>query len=312
MEQPGGERSPKDAAVLALAVERQRRQSAKHTEPDAEHLALGAPRLAAEVGHCRERHERVGDQHQPKRPATVESRNELEPDEHAEADHGRPASEPDRVVGRVAARESQPPPERAQQAVERREWIDPRPRRPDQGAHQSQPDPTVGPQEERRDVAVARAADESLRDDPQPPEQSDRAEQHPQPAWHGARRHECPCWRRRRRVAQHDESERHRHCQGGTGDVGDQRQGRLITLGHLVGQHDRGQCQQQPGRHEGDAEPESNGQAPSRTVHGATLAAAALTRRDGGSQRARRHRRARHRPSARARHRRRPIHGPCR
>ena len=90
---PRAERTSTHLAVLRLAGERERRQAAQEPEPDAEDLGVGAPLLAAEVGHPGEGHERVRDEEQAERTAAVDARDELEPDDDREA-RQRPATSP--------------------------------------------------------------------------------------------------------------------------------------------------------------------------------------------------------------------------
>ncbi|MGI8929639.1 MAG: hypothetical protein ACR2H0_09300 [Candidatus Limnocylindrales bacterium] len=71
--------------------------------------------------------------------------------------------------------------------MKRREGVDPCPRGPEQCADESHPDPAVLPEEERRDIAISGAAEQRLRDDPDPRHDADGREQRAQPAWQRSR-----------------------------------------------------------------------------------------------------------------------------
>ena len=111
-QQPICERPTNDAVVtrvqLVLIGEGERGQPAQNLEPHAERLAVGKPRLSAEVGHRGDADERVGDKEQAKRLTALNAEHELEPDDDDEADERRPAAEPIRVLGGLAAVDAEP------------------------------------------------------------------------------------------------------------------------------------------------------------------------------------------------------------
>ena len=118
---------------------------------------------------------RVADEDDEQRRGAGED-HELEPDEEREPDRRRPAAEPLRVVGDRPALDAEPAQDRGAEVVERRERIEEVPGRSDDRADDRQPDPAVDPQEERRDVGVARVAGDALGDDPDPAEEADGPE----------------------------------------------------------------------------------------------------------------------------------------
>ena len=141
---------------------------------------MRAPLVAPELGHHREREGRVADEDDEERGGSGLD-HELQPDEEGEPDDRRPAAEARRVVGGLPAPDVQPAQERGAQVVEGRERVEEVPGRPDDGGDDGQPDPAVDPQEERRDVAVARPAGDPLGDDPGPADEPDGAEPVPKP-----------------------------------------------------------------------------------------------------------------------------------
>ena len=65
-------------------------------------------------------------------------------------------------------RDAEPPEDGRTEVVERRERVEEVPGRPDERRDDGQADPAVDPQEQRRDVARGRTADDALGDDPEP------------------------------------------------------------------------------------------------------------------------------------------------
>ena len=197
--------------ALAAADRGERREPADQAEPDREHLAVASPGVPPELGHRQDGHHGVRDEHDPEGPTTARGgHRQLEPDEHGEADDGRPAPEPLRVGRRRGAGQADPAQRPGAQPVERRERIEPGPGRSDEGRHEGQPDPAVGPQEERGDVALRRTAeDDRADDDPDPGQQADAG----QPDAEGRRDPDGPilpegCRLGRRAAAQDHDGER--------------------------------------------------------------------------------------------------------
>jgi len=211
-------------AIVAVG-ERERRQSPDQPEPDREDLAVAAPWLAAELGHRDQGDHRVADEDDPETLAAPGRRDrQLEPDHDTEADDGRPAAHPVRVRCRSTARQPEPGHPAGGQAVERAEWVKPRPDRTDERRGQGKTDPAVRPQEERRDIALGVSAeDDRLDDDPGPGEEADdrdRPTNEPGNADRPVRRHgrggEIGIRAFRRPVATR-EQDRERHADGECG-----------------------------------------------------------------------------------------------
>ena len=81
------------------------REPVQRPEPDRERLARGEPLVAAELRHQGERQHRVPDEHHGQRPVAGD-RDELEPDEEHEPDHGRPHPDGGRELGDAPSRGS--------------------------------------------------------------------------------------------------------------------------------------------------------------------------------------------------------------
>ena len=160
-------------------------EAAEGPEPDREGLAVRPPFVAPELGHHRQGQRGVPDQHDEQRRGAGED-DELEPDVEREADDGRPATETLGVVGDRPALDTEPAQDPGADVVEGRERIEEVPGRSDQRADDRQSDPAVDPQEERRDVSVARVPGDPLGDDPDPADQSQRPQRVAQPRrWQG-------------------------------------------------------------------------------------------------------------------------------
>ena len=173
LEEPAAERAPVDAALLVDQPEPG--EPAEEPEPDREGLASRAPLVAPELGHHRERVGGVPDEdHEQQGRARLH--DELQPDEDGEPDRARPASEPLRVVGRCPALDVGSRQDPGRHVVDRRERVEEVPGRADDRADDGQADPAVVPQEEGRDLPVARPAGDPLADDPQPADQPDDAQ----------------------------------------------------------------------------------------------------------------------------------------
>ena len=170
LEQPAPERAPVDAALLVHQPEPG--EPAEEPEPDRERLAVRAPLVAPELGHHREREGGVADEDDEQESTGPPGTTSSSQTKTANPIVARPATEPLRVVGRRPALDVGRARIQARQVVDRRERVEEVPGRADDRADDGQADPAVDPQEERRDVAVARPAGDPLGDDPQP---ADRA-----------------------------------------------------------------------------------------------------------------------------------------
>ena len=165
-----GRTSPSSSTRRQCARRPRRRNQTVNVSPSR------APFVAAELGHHRQGERGVADEHdeQGRRTRLVD---EFEPDEAQEPDRRRPPTETGRVVGRRPALHAETGQDRGADVMERRERVEEVPDRAEDRAHDRHPDPAIDPQEEGRDVAVARAAGDPLGDDPAPSDQADR----PQP-----------------------------------------------------------------------------------------------------------------------------------
>ena len=168
--------------------------------------------------------------------------DELQPDEHGEPDRPRPASEPLGVVGGGPALDVGSRQDPGRHVVDRRERVEEVPGRADDRADDGQADPAVVPQEEGRDLPVARPAGDPLADDPQPADQPDGAQPEPQP---GRRQRPRRGEVRRRRPDVADDDERERQCHGrrGADDVDRERQPARVGRVQGMGRDRRGQDQ---------------------------------------------------------------------
>ncbi len=128
-----------------------------------------------------------------------------------------------RVVGEVPRLDPEAADDPGHQVVERRERVEEVPDRPDEGRQHGDADPAVDPQEQRRHVADALAADDALGDDPGPADEPDRAQAEPD----GGRRQMAGVGQVRALgadVADEDEDERQRDGRRGPDEVDGQRQ----------------------------------------------------------------------------------------
>ena len=183
-------------------------EPAEQPEPDRERLAVRAPLVAPELGHHRQRERGVADEddEQRRRPglrgrarARRRRRSRWPPASGRARPGSRPASQP-------------ATPSRRRTAAPRSWSVENGSRKcqtgPTSAQTHRQADPAVDPQEERRDVAVARAADDALGDDPDPADEPERPERvaEPRPAAGDPRPVEVG--RRRADVADEHEDER--------------------------------------------------------------------------------------------------------
>ena len=246
---PLAERPADDPPVLV--DEAIRGELAEEPEPDAEHVALRAPFVAPELGHHRQAQDGVADDddEQHARPGIED---ELEPDHDDEADRGRPAPERGRVLGQLPRSDAQPGDDPGQGVMDGRERVEEVPDRPDDGRQHGQQDPAVDPQEERRHVAGALAADDALGDDPGPADDAERArspmriDRRRQMAGRGQVRAV------RADVADEDEQERQRDRRRGAGHVHGQGQAARVRRVEGVGEDRGGQEQGEQARRRAD------------------------------------------------------------
>src|SRR4051794_4289247 len=142
-------------------------EAAEKAEPDRERLTLRPPLVAPELGHHRDRQRRVSDEHDEQDRRTGLD-DELEPDEEREACRRRPAADRGGIGGDIPALDVQGAQDGGADVVDRRERVEEVPRGPDDRAHDREPDPAINPQEQGRNVSVARPAGDALSDDPRP------------------------------------------------------------------------------------------------------------------------------------------------
>ena len=253
IQEAGPERPAAHDPRLGRSDERERGDPAEQPEPDREDLPVGPPGVAAVLGHPDERDRGVGGEPGDERPPPGASRHdELEPDDRGEAGDGRPATQARRVRRRRPAAEPQPTQERGTGVVQGAERVEPRPGGSDERRHEGEADPPVRPQEQARDVGLARPAHEALGEEPGDRHQAEDPEGRTQEARNGA--HAVLGRSEGRDVAQEDDGEREGDGRGRPGEVDGQRDRRLERARQLVAKGGSGEGEQdgscRPGRTE--------------------------------------------------------------
>ena len=266
-QEPGRERPPLDArrvdrVVLGLLVvvggarrrdDAERREPVEGAEPDGERLALGAPLVAAELGHERERQQRVPDEHDRQRRG-ADHGHELEPHEEDEPRDRGPRADARGQLGERPASDADRAQQPGEDVVERRERVEPLPDREQQRGHERDPDPAEHPQEQRRDAAS---------DDPPASACATIHSQPTRPIARRTRRRIAGTWTMPpvrdlgdAHVAGEDERERERDRGRGPHEVDGERQRALVDGRQAVGGGDR-----RPGEQGADAERGAGGAA---------------------------------------------------
>src|SRR3954469_21718563 len=118
-----------EQAVLRLTDVGQWRESTQQPEPDAERLAVTAPRGLAVLRHSDQRHDGVADHRECEQLTAVGVDDELEPDEEAEADEGRPRSKLLRPRPGLEPGDAKPAEQRGAEGVQGAERLDRAPQR---------------------------------------------------------------------------------------------------------------------------------------------------------------------------------------
>ena len=157
--------------------ERARSEASDEPEPDGEDLAMLAPGALPVLGHHRKGVDGVAANHEGERPRASPERDELEPDDGAKADDGRPSSEARRVGSRGHGWHADRPEHSCPECVEGREGVEPCPDREDECRDQGDPDPPVDPGEEPRDLGIGLATEDGLDHDPGPADDADRTQE---------------------------------------------------------------------------------------------------------------------------------------
>ena len=223
-------------------------EPAEEAEPDRERLAVRAPFVAPELGHHRERERRVADEHDEQRRRR--RRRSRARARRRTRTRWRPASD------RAAPGSRRVPSPRC---PSRRRTAAPRSCRVENGSRKCQTgpmsaqmhghaDPAVDPQEQGRDVGVARAAGDALGDDPDPAEEPDGPERVAEPGRRQRARRPIEVRRGRPHVADDDEDERQGDGRGGPDEVDGQRQPARVGRVERVRRDRRGQEEGEPER----------------------------------------------------------------